>query len=86
MTTSADRDLIASLVTEASGGVVSVEAALGPETDLQALGLSSLAFLQLIDAIENDLGVYIDLDGDTTFLRTVDGIVRYVEVQRAEAA
>jgi acyl carrier protein len=75
--------VIAGLVEHASAGLISASQALKPETDLQERGLTSLAFLQLVDAIENTLGVYIDLEEDIHFMRTVTGITRYVEAQLA---
>jgi acyl carrier protein len=75
--------VIAGLVERASDGLISAAEALKPDTDLQELGLSSLAFLQLVDAIENKLGVYVDLEEDIQFMRTVAGITRYVQAQLA---
>ncbi len=76
-------NVIAGLVEHASDGLISASEALKPETDLQEQGLTSLAFLQLVDAIENELGVYVDLEEDIQFMRTVAGITRYVEAQLA---
>jgi acyl carrier protein len=73
--------VIANLVEHASDGLISAAEALKPDTDLQERGLSSLAFLQLVDAIENEVGVYVDLEEDIQFMRTVAGITRYVEAQ-----
>lgn len=41
---------------------------------LQALGFSSLSYMRLVDAIENELGVYIEPGADAELLTTVDGI------------
>lgn len=76
-------DHVANLIATASGGTLSREQALNPNGNLLEKGFSSLSFLQLIDAIENDFGVYIDLEADTTFLGSVEGIVTYLEAQRA---
>ena len=75
--------VIAGLVEQASDGLISATEALKPDTDLQERGLTSLAFLQLVDAVENELGVYVDLEQDIQFMRTVAGITRYVEAQLA---
>ena len=83
MTSTSIESVIAGLVEHASDGLISAAEALDPETDLQEQGLSSLAFLQLVDAIENELGVYVDLEEDIQFMRTVAGISRYVEAQLA---
>lgn len=73
---------IAELVTKASAGSISVEQAILPDTNLTDQGLSSLSYLKLIDSIETELGVYIDLEGDTAFMSSVDGIAEYVRNQR----
>lgn len=75
--------VIARLVENASDGLISATEALEADTDLQQRGLTSLAFLRLVDAIENTLGVYVDLEQDITFMRTVAGISRYVEAELA---
>jgi acyl carrier protein len=74
---------IARLVTRASAGAISEEQAARPDTNLTEQGLSSLSYLKLIDAIEIELGVYIDLEGDIAFMTSVGGIVEYVNTQRA---
>jgi len=73
---------IARLVTRASSGLISEEQAARPETNLTEQGLSSLSYLKLIDSIELELGVYIDLEGDTSFMTSVGGIINYVTAQR----
>ncbi|MEW9550541.1 acyl carrier protein [Nonomuraea sp. NPDC050783] len=52
---------LAELVAEASEGAVSAEAALAGEHSLSALGLTSLARIRLVDAIEDVFGVDVDL-------------------------
>jgi acyl carrier protein len=74
---------VAQLVTRASSGAISEEQASRPDTNLTEKGLSSLSYLKLIDAIEIELGVYIDLEGDIAFMTSVGGIVEYVSTQRA---
>ncbi|GAA4032379.1 hypothetical protein GCM10022247_66760 [Allokutzneria multivorans] len=72
------RDHLTRLVVESSGGAVSraeLDAAGG---SLTALGYSSLAYMRLIDAIENELGVYVDPDADPHVLSTVDKLVEHV--------
>jgi len=75
--------VIARMVTRASSGSISEEQAAAPNTNLTEQGLSSLDYLKLIDAIEIELGVYIDLEGDIGFLTSVEGIAEYVRLQRA---
>jgi len=82
-TTSSLQNEIAALVERATDGLISATEALDPDTDLQERGMSSLGFLQLVDAIENTMGVYVDLEQDITFMRTVAGIAGYVETELA---
>lgn len=74
---------IARMVTRVSSGSISEEQAAAPDTNLTEQGLSSLNYLRLIDAIEVELGVYIDLQGDVAFMTSVKGIAEYVRIQRA---
>jgi acyl carrier protein len=74
---------IARLVAQASAGSISEELAACPDTNLTEQGLSSLSYLKLIDAIEVELGVYIDLEDDLAFMTSVQGIAEYVCTQRA---
>ncbi|MEH0424389.1 acyl carrier protein [Streptomyces sp. B21-083] len=76
---------IAGLVAEASEGAVSQDAALAEGRTLTELGLTSLSYLRLIDALENEFGVYIDLEEDTAFLGSVDGLVQYLDGQGVTA-
>nr|AGZ93799.1 hypothetical protein [Streptomyces sp. XY152] len=64
---------------------MSEEAALSGNSTLTELGLTSLAYLRLIDALENEFGVYIDLEEDTSFLGSVAGLVRYLDEQGVTA-
>jgi acyl carrier protein len=45
---------------------------------LKALSYSSLSFMRLIDAIENELGVYIDPEAAVSRFETVTGIADLV--------
>ncbi|MCP8999457.1 acyl carrier protein [Pseudarthrobacter sp. RMG13] len=83
MTTALLKDRISEIIEEVSSGSVTKEQALDAKSDLTDKGFTSLSFLQLIDAVETELGVYIDLEGDTGFLQSVDGIAGYVHSQSA---
>jgi acyl carrier protein len=72
---------VARLVEEATEGVVSSEVAYVTDTRFLELGMSSLSYLRLIDAVENEFGVYVDLEDDTASLITAKGIAAYVEAQ-----
>lgn len=72
---------IARLVARASAGSISEEQAVCPDTNLTEQGMSSLDYLKLIDALELELGVYIDLEADLAFMTSVQGITEYVSAQ-----
>jgi hypothetical protein len=76
---SALSERVADLIERASGGVVSRQLALDEGANLIEKGFSSLSFLQLVDLLETTYGVYIDLEGDTTFLGRVSGIVTFLK-------
>jgi acyl carrier protein len=69
---------LADLVSAVSGGEISAEDALAGEHSLTALGLTSLAWIRLIDAIEDSFGVDIDLAGDLTALDRVDALAAHL--------
>ncbi|MED7924028.1 acyl carrier protein [Nonomuraea sp. LP-02] len=55
---------LAELIAEVSEGAVGAEEALAGEHSLSALGLTSLARIRLVDAVEDTFGVAVDLDAD----------------------
>jgi len=75
------REDLARLVAEASEGQVSADEALAGDATLPALGVSSLVYLRLIDAVETEYGVSLDLDGDLSYLDTLDGLARHLAEQ-----
>jgi acyl carrier protein len=75
MTRDALTALVATFVVEASEGAVTRDEAMTPGLTFPEMGLTSLAYLRLIDAVETRLGVYLDLDDESGSLETVDGIV-----------
>ena len=56
------RSMLADMIADASDGEVSAVQALAGDHSLTALGLTSLAFIRLIDAIEDTFGVDIGTD------------------------
>lgn len=72
---------IADQVAATSEGGISREEALQPGRTLVELGLSSLAYLCLIDALESEFGVFIDLSAGVDGLDTTDGLARYLLAQ-----
>ncbi|WP_405425944.1 phosphopantetheine-binding protein [Micromonospora sp. NBC_00617] len=77
-------DRVAELIAAASNGTVTTQQASDTSSNLLEKGFTSLSFLQLIDAVENEFGLYIDLEEDTTFLGSVDGIVGFIHAQQAQ--
>jgi acyl carrier protein len=75
------RERLAAMIAAASDGEVAAGDILDPDASLRALGLSSLGYLRLIDAIETEFGVAVDLAGDPSALDTVDGIVAQLAEQ-----
>ncbi|MFJ5117167.1 MULTISPECIES: acyl carrier protein [unclassified Kitasatospora] len=78
---SALHDRVADLAVTASDGGLPLDAVLVGSSSFAELGMSSLSFLRLIDSLENEFGVYIDLEEAAGTLGTVRGLVRYMEDQ-----
>ncbi|MDT7788266.1 MAG: hypothetical protein QOF58_6685 [Pseudonocardiales bacterium] len=79
LTTSALRDRLAQLISEASDGTVSTQEVLTHEHELSALGIPSLSQLRAIDAIENEFGATLDLEADdTSYLDSIKGLTAYL--------
>lgn len=75
------RDLerrLADLVADVSGGEISAKEALAGDHSLSALGLTSLAWIRLIDAIEDTFGVDVDLGGDLSAFERVDALAAHL--------
>ncbi len=77
------RERVAELVSTASGGDLAVAEILAADCSLPALGVTSLTYIRLIDAIEDEFGVDLDLVSDPSAIDTLDGLVAYVEKNRA---
>ncbi|MDA0638052.1 phosphopantetheine-binding protein [Nonomuraea sp. MCN248] len=69
---------LADLVAAVSDGEISAEEALAGEHSLSALGLTSLAWIRLVDAIEDAFGVDVDLGGDLSAFDRVDALAAHV--------
>ncbi|TMR91445.1 acyl carrier protein [Nonomuraea basaltis] len=79
--TPAPRDLermLADMVADVSGGEISAEEALAGDHSLPALGLTSLAWIRLVDAIEDAFGVDVDLGGDLSAFEHVDALAAHL--------
>jgi acyl carrier protein len=62
MTRDEIKERLAELVAESSDGEIPAEQALAADLPLSALGLTSLARMRLIDAVETEYDVEIDLE------------------------
>ncbi|MEV4461208.1 phosphopantetheine-binding protein [Microbispora sp. NPDC004025] len=74
------RERVAELVSKASGGDLAVADILAADCSLPALGLTSIAYLRLIDLLETEFDCDVDLDGG--HLNTLDGLVEHIAGQR----
>ena len=72
------RQRVAGLVSAATAGAVTAEQALAGGTSLFDLGLDSLGWLRLIDALEHAYDVELDLGGVDLHQLGVDGIAGLV--------
>lgn len=77
-TTTELRRELAGMIASASDGEVRAEDALTGRHSLSALGLSSLARIRLIDAIEDTFGVDVDLSRDLSTFESVDTLAAHV--------
>jgi acyl carrier protein len=69
------RERVAALVAEASDGELTTAEVLAADCSLTALGLTSLGYIRLIDAIEEDFGLDLEID---VGLDTLDGLVEHL--------
>jgi acyl carrier protein len=65
---------LASIVAEVTDGEVSAADALAGQAPLPVLGMTSLAYLRLIDVVESRFDVSLDLEGDPSYLDTLDAL------------
>ncbi|MFI6737717.1 phosphopantetheine-binding protein [Nonomuraea sp. NPDC050451] len=69
------RERVAALVAQASDGELTTAEVLAADCSLTALGLTSLGYIRLIDAIEEAFGFDVEFDGG---LDTLDGLVEHL--------
>lgn len=82
MTQPATKKRLAQLVADSSDGAISAEQALTTRTPLSDLGLTSLARMRLIDAVEDEFDVEIDLDGDGwSLLDDLDALTAHLDAR-----
>lgn len=77
---------LAALVVEASGEQISAADALAqPPEPLGMLGLTSLGFVRLIQAVESRYGVAVEMDDDLSELDTVPALADYLSARGVAA-
>lgn len=72
------RARLVALVIESGDGNITEADIADANGALRGLNYSSLSYMRLIDAIENDLGVYIDPDADNELFESLDTLVPLV--------
>ncbi|MEV0407212.1 phosphopantetheine-binding protein [Actinoallomurus sp. NPDC050550] len=72
------RERVEALVVIATGRVVSADDLRGAGGSLVEAGVNSIAYINLLEALERLYGVELDTERDPEALATVDGIVRLV--------
>ncbi|MFD0277607.1 acyl carrier protein [Kitasatospora sp. NPDC127111] len=70
---------LAGIVSEASDGeLTAAELLAAADTPFVALGIGSLVQLRLVDAVETRYEVFLDLDGDGDFLRSLSALAEHL--------
>jgi len=72
---------LADLVSAATDGEVEAREALAENDSLARLGVGSLAYLRLIEAVERRFGVVLDLEADVSYLDTVEALAKWLRAQ-----
>jgi acyl carrier protein len=76
------KDRLAALIAKASEGTVTADKVLSRQGELSKLGLTSLAQLRVVDAIEAEFGVAFDLEReDLSYLDSLDGMAAHLREQ-----
>jgi acyl carrier protein len=71
------REWLARTIALCCDGAISAEEILVADCTLAAMGADSLALVRFIDAVESELHVFVELDGDL-WMRDLDSIAGYV--------
>ncbi len=71
------REWLARTIAQCCDGVISAEEILAADCTLAAMGADSLALVRFIDAVESELLVLVELDGDL-WMRDLDSIAGYI--------
>ncbi|MFB7620739.1 hypothetical protein [Kitasatospora sp. NPDC056181] len=74
--------VLAGIVSDASDGELSAAELLADaDTPFVALGIGSLVQLRLVDAVETRYEVFLDLDGDGDFLRSLAALAEHLTTE-----
>ncbi|HZM75597.1 MAG TPA: acyl carrier protein [Candidatus Limnocylindrales bacterium] len=76
---------LAAMVSAATDGEVEAREALAETDSLARLGVGSLAYLRLIEAVERRYGVTLDLETDMSYLDTVESLAKWLRAQGVES-
>ena len=71
------RERLARTIAQCCDGAISAEEILVADCTVAAMGVDSLALVRFIDAVESELDVLVELDGDL-WMRDLDSIAGYV--------
>ncbi|GLZ29304.1 hypothetical protein Lesp02_14940 [Lentzea sp. NBRC 105346] len=72
------RARIVRIVVESAEGDLSEQDLVAAGGSLPGVSYSSLSLIRMIDAVENQLGVYLDPDSDSARFETIDSLVELV--------
>lgn len=79
------REWLARTIAQCCDGAISAEEILAADCTLAALGADSLTLVRFIDAVESELQILVELDGDL-WMRDLDSITGYVSGLLAPAS
>ena len=71
------REWLARTIAQCCDSAISAEEILAADCTLAAMGVDSLALVRFIDAVESELQVLVELDGDL-WMRDLDSIAGYI--------
>ena len=77
------REEVESLVVVATGRAVTVSDLRGCGGSLEAAGVNSIAYINLIEALDRRYHVMVDPEADLEALASVDGIVALISAARS---
>ncbi|WP_440067193.1 phosphopantetheine-binding protein [Streptosporangium sp. OZ121] len=72
------RTWLAGALSTACDGELSAREILDSDSSFVAMGITSIATIRLVDAIEAELDIMIDFGGDTWFLQDLNALTAYL--------